>query len=138
MKHLNIFFFLNKLKFFEDQRNLIDPFFPETLKQSLALIAGLRFKYSAARLRSSRSSRQIGPYVDQYGIFSDVSLVPFADWSGRTPQSDYLLSSREGAIFVGHRLSREYETAFVIDTYNRATTGLLLHEQMRNEFLLVL
>lgn len=70
------------------------------------------------RLRSSSSSRQIGPSVDQYGTFRDVSLVPFADWSGRTPQSDYLLSSREGAIFVRRPvLSRTRDGEIVIDTY---------------------
>lgn len=77
------FFFLTNSNFSKIREILSKSFFPETLKQSLALIAGLRFKYSAARLRSSRSSRQIGPYIDQYGIFNDVSLVPFADWSGR-------------------------------------------------------
>jgi len=42
--------------------------------------------------------RQIGPSADQYSIFRDVSLIPFAYWSGFTPQFHYLLNSREGAI----------------------------------------
>jgi len=63
-----------------------------------------------------QSSRQIGPLGDQYGIFRDVSRVPSAYWSEHTPQSYYLLSSREGAIFVsGNIRHRASEMAIVID-----------------------
>jgi len=63
-----------------------------------------------------QSSRQIGPFGDQYGIFRDVSRVPSAYWSEHTPQSYYLLSSREGAIFVSSNIRhRASEMAIVID-----------------------
>lgn len=72
---------------------------------------------NAAPRDRDQSSRQIGPPSDQYGIFRDVSRVLSAHWLKHTPQSHYLLSSRESAIFVRHHLSpSDRGTAIVIDT----------------------
>jgi hypothetical protein len=50
--------------------------------------------------------RQIGLSADQYSIFRDVSLIPFAYWSGFTPQFYYLLNSRKDAISTEYHLSQ--------------------------------